>query len=558
MPASPTSSAALATQMEGLKRQARQARRYRELSVEIRKAEAVAAHVAWSTAEAQAATEESALGEVLVRLGAAVEAASGSMREEAEIADSHPAPARGGGDAWRHPRPAEDRAGELRDARLSAPRSDSRELAQRARATRGRHRARERRRQARPASRSSASTRSCPSWRVVVDGATEAGDRGALRRWPMPATSEAAAAARQTAVAAARLRDPLAASHAGDDRRRTPRPGRQSANRQLDHLEAQRAEIAARAPRRGPACRAAGRPARCWSKRSRTARARRSMPRSASPGSAPNVRQSRRGGSARGPRSARSGNRANDAGASAAAARRRRPGAGARSRSRSLAAYEAALGAALGDDLDAPVGRRRERGGKHRSTGGASIPQSAMPPCPRVRRRSPARSRRRRELERRLAQIGVVDRADGPRLQQIAARGPAARFAPGRPVALGRLRGDRGGADGGGRAAGTEEPPRRDRGSARRGDRGSRAGAGGATRGAGRATAAEDLARRSRQAAREAQAAARPHARAVSRPWSGPRARSKSRRKSLEDAVRAVAADARGRARTHRGSRDRA
>ncbi len=78
----------LSTQMEGLKRQARQARRYRELSVEIRKAEAVAAHVGWVEAERQASTSEVALREALVTLGAAAELESRLMREEAEFADS--------------------------------------------------------------------------------------------------------------------------------------------------------------------------------------------------------------------------------------------------------------------------------------------------------------------------------------------------------------------------------------------------------------------------------------------------------------------------------------
>jgi chromosome segregation protein len=77
----------LSTQMEGLKRQARQARRYRELSVEIRKAEAVAAHVSWSEAEATAEEAETALRQALMRLGAAAETESQLLRAEAELAD---------------------------------------------------------------------------------------------------------------------------------------------------------------------------------------------------------------------------------------------------------------------------------------------------------------------------------------------------------------------------------------------------------------------------------------------------------------------------------------
>ncbi len=79
---------ALSSQMEGLKRQARQARRYRELSQDIRKAEAVAAHVAWSEADAQAGLASETLQAALVRLGAATEAESRALRAEASLADS--------------------------------------------------------------------------------------------------------------------------------------------------------------------------------------------------------------------------------------------------------------------------------------------------------------------------------------------------------------------------------------------------------------------------------------------------------------------------------------
>ena len=78
----------LNTQMESLKRQARQARRYRELSQDIRKAEAVAAHLMWTEAKAQADAEAQALEASLVRLGMTVEAESRLTREEARIADT--------------------------------------------------------------------------------------------------------------------------------------------------------------------------------------------------------------------------------------------------------------------------------------------------------------------------------------------------------------------------------------------------------------------------------------------------------------------------------------
>src|SRR6185369_8063598 len=64
----------LGSQIESLKRQARQARRYKELSVEIRKGEAVLAHLRWVDAQAQVDAEETALAAGLERVGRATEA----------------------------------------------------------------------------------------------------------------------------------------------------------------------------------------------------------------------------------------------------------------------------------------------------------------------------------------------------------------------------------------------------------------------------------------------------------------------------------------------------
>ncbi len=76
--------------------------------------------------------------------------------------------------------------------------------------------------------------------------------------------------------------------------------------------------------------------------------------------------------------------------------------------------YETALGAALGDDLDAPVD-------PHRADALGAAPRSTRP----IRRCRKASSRSRShvtappELARRLAQIGVVERADGARLATL-------------------------------------------------------------------------------------------------------------------------------------------
>jgi len=67
----------LSSQVESLKRQARQARRYKELSGEIRRAEALLLHLVWSEAEAGVQREEQALTVALTAL-------AGATREEAE------------------------------------------------------------------------------------------------------------------------------------------------------------------------------------------------------------------------------------------------------------------------------------------------------------------------------------------------------------------------------------------------------------------------------------------------------------------------------------------
>jgi chromosome segregation protein len=74
----------LGSQIESLKRQARQARRYKELSGEIRKGEAVLAHLRWTDAQAQVDAEEVALAAGLEKVAGATEASQGRRRAEAE------------------------------------------------------------------------------------------------------------------------------------------------------------------------------------------------------------------------------------------------------------------------------------------------------------------------------------------------------------------------------------------------------------------------------------------------------------------------------------------
>ncbi|MFO7478489.1 MAG: chromosome segregation protein SMC, partial [Methyloceanibacter sp.] len=80
----------LSSQIESLKRQARQARRYKEISTDIRKTEALVLHLSWADAQAQVDQEEKNLTDATARLGQATEAESRTLREEAELSEMLP------------------------------------------------------------------------------------------------------------------------------------------------------------------------------------------------------------------------------------------------------------------------------------------------------------------------------------------------------------------------------------------------------------------------------------------------------------------------------------
>jgi chromosome segregation protein len=80
----------LNAQIEALKRQTRQAKRYKELSADIRRTEAMLLYLQWADAQSQVEAEEAALTEVLMRLGRATEAEAAALRQEAEAAASIP------------------------------------------------------------------------------------------------------------------------------------------------------------------------------------------------------------------------------------------------------------------------------------------------------------------------------------------------------------------------------------------------------------------------------------------------------------------------------------
>jgi chromosome segregation protein len=80
----------LQSQAEALKRQARQARRYKDISGEIRSSEALLMHLSWQDAQTSVATEEHNLTEAMTRLGTATEAEAKAFGEEMQLAESLP------------------------------------------------------------------------------------------------------------------------------------------------------------------------------------------------------------------------------------------------------------------------------------------------------------------------------------------------------------------------------------------------------------------------------------------------------------------------------------
>lgn len=77
----------LNSQVESLKRQARAARRYKEISDEIRRQEALLMHLSWTDAQAHVDGEESRLRDALAALASATEAESQALSEEARCAE---------------------------------------------------------------------------------------------------------------------------------------------------------------------------------------------------------------------------------------------------------------------------------------------------------------------------------------------------------------------------------------------------------------------------------------------------------------------------------------
>ncbi|MFT3732299.1 MAG: chromosome segregation protein SMC [Hyphomicrobium sp.] len=80
----------LQSQTESLKRQARQARRYKELSTEIRQQEALTLHLTWEEAQQSVEREEAQLTDTMMRLGAATEAETKAFNDELRLGETLP------------------------------------------------------------------------------------------------------------------------------------------------------------------------------------------------------------------------------------------------------------------------------------------------------------------------------------------------------------------------------------------------------------------------------------------------------------------------------------
>jgi len=76
----------LNSQIESLKRQARAARRYKEISAEIRKLDAIVLHLRWADSQAQVESEEANLADALEKVGHATEAEAKALRAEVDTA----------------------------------------------------------------------------------------------------------------------------------------------------------------------------------------------------------------------------------------------------------------------------------------------------------------------------------------------------------------------------------------------------------------------------------------------------------------------------------------
>ncbi|WP_088348049.1 MULTISPECIES: chromosome segregation protein SMC [Rhodomicrobium] len=78
----------LGSQLQSLRKQARQAQRYKEISVELRRYEAIQHHLQWTSASEHVTAEEAAQLDATRQVGQLTQAESSAMRIQAEIAET--------------------------------------------------------------------------------------------------------------------------------------------------------------------------------------------------------------------------------------------------------------------------------------------------------------------------------------------------------------------------------------------------------------------------------------------------------------------------------------
>jgi len=398
----------LSSRAETLRRQARGAQRYRQLTEEIRAAEAMALLIRHEQAAAGVAEAEAAEGAATAVVAEAMRAQGEAARAEGVAAHAL-APARtAAAEADAALRRLTQEAGQLEGEETRA-RQRLAELAARLTQIEG-DLARE---EALAADAAGSLDR---AERALAELGTVDPETGGAEAREKLARAERAAAGAEAALTAATEAAARRAAERRDAERRRDEAERRAANlsREADQLDQEKQRLAAEAGRDGDVGELA---ARAEAAKARMAEAEKSVEAAEAAHAAARAQES----AARGP-AAQAAGRADRAQTEARTLRKLLTSDSARAFPPVVdlltvsPGYEAALGAALGDDLEASVepaapARWRVVSGE----GDPALPNEVEPLAGHVA--APA------ELARGLAQIGIVARADGARLQ--------ARLAPG-------------------------------------------------------------------------------------------------------------------------------
>jgi chromosome segregation protein len=397
----------LNAQIEGLKRQARQARRYREVSAEIRRLEALVAHLRWAAAQAAVTAGEADLAVQLRRVGEATKAEARALRAEAEAA------------AGLQPLREEEAAKGAMVARMLSEQEGVEREAERTAD-----------RQTELADRLAQLTRDLAREQALIAEAREALQRCEAERASLASTAHLAAGFEQKALAACEAAEGslgVAENHLGavttaaaeararrsslEEQRRERREQIDRLQRQLASLEAQTREIVGRAPDASKL-------------KSLAERGQQLMERIAEIEAKTLVleevlREGAVAAAAKGDRAAAAALAAGQIKTEVATLAKVLTPAGSSELPPILDAltvepgYELALAAALGDDLEAPADEKAPVYWRHNGAGKGdpALPSGAESLASYVN--APAL------LTRRLAQVGIVPAAEGALLQPL-------------------------------------------------------------------------------------------------------------------------------------------